>query len=65
MIEKVLNSTGRFSSGYFFNYSMSVQDMTLNCILWWGSTSEALENVENYFIAITHRSTLTQSGRIC
>ena len=37
-------------------------DMTLNCILCWGSSSRALENVKYTNIAITPRSTLTQSG---
>ena len=38
--------------------------MTLNCIWWWGSTSEVLESVEYSFISITPMSTLTQSGRV-
>ena len=36
---------------------MSVLDMALNCIWWWGSSSGALENVEYLFIANTPRST--------
>ena len=34
----------------------------LNCIWWWGSSPEALGNVEYPFIAITSRSTLIQDG---
>ena len=39
--------------------------MTLNCIWWWASYPEALENVEYPFISITPRPTLTQSGNTC
>ena len=39
----------------------SVLNRTLNCIWWRGSGSEALGNVENSFIAITLRSSLTRS----
>ena len=39
--------------------------MTLNRIWWWGSSLEALGNVEYPFITITPRSTLTQSGSTC
>ena len=45
--------------------AMSVLDMTLNGIWWWGSSPEALGNVEYSFIAITPRSTLTLSGSTC
>ena len=39
--------------------------MTYNCIWSWGSSVEALENVQFPFIAITPSSTLTQSRKIC
>ena len=35
---------------------------TLNCILWWSSSSEDLVSVEHSFIAITPKSTLTCNG---
>ena len=44
---------------------MSVLGRVLNYIWWLGSSSGALENMEYSFIAITPRSTLTQSGRTC
>ena len=34
-------------------------------ISWWGSNPGTLENVEYPFIAISPRSTVTQSGSIC
>ena len=40
----------------------SIVNMTLNSIWVWDTNSEALRNVENSFIAITPRFTLTQSG---
>ena len=42
----------------------SVLAMALNSIWLWGSSSEDLGSVEYLFIAITLRSTLTQSVRI-
>ena len=39
--------------------------MILNCIRWWGSSSRDLESVKNPFIAITSRSTQTQSSSTC
>ena len=39
--------------------------MTLNSVWWRFSSNRALENVEYPFIAITPRSTLTQSGGTC
>ena len=42
-----------------------VLGMTLNCIWWWGSSSEALRNMKYPFIGITSRSTLIRSGSTC
>ena len=36
-----------------------IPNMTLNCIWWWGSSSQDLGSVEHSFIAITHWPTLT------
>ena len=44
---------------------MSVLDMILNCIWWWGSSLGALGNVEYLFIAITPWFTLTWIGSTC
>ena len=38
--------------------------MTLNCIKWWGSSSEDLKSVEYSFNAITSKSTLPSCGSI-
>ena len=45
--------------------SAGVLGMTLKCIWWWGSSPEALRNVEYLFIAISPRSTLTLRGNAC
>ena len=39
--------------------------MILDCIWWWGSTPGTLRSVGYFFIAITPRFTLTQSGSTC
>ena len=41
-----------------------VLDMTLNCIWWWSTSSGALQSVEYLIVAITLRSTQTQSSSI-
>ena len=41
-----------------------VLSMTLNCICWWDSSYEDLKSVEYSFMAITPRSTQSQSGNI-
>ena len=41
-------------------YTMSVLDMTLNWIWWWGSTPGPFQNVKYFIISITPRSTLTR-----
>ena len=41
---------------------LSILEKTLNCIWWWGFSPGALGNVEHPSIAITPRSTLTQSS---
>ena len=43
---------------------MSILDMALSCVGWWGSGRWALVNVEYPFITITPRSTLAWSGSI-
>ena len=39
--------------------------MTLNYIWRWGSISEVMENVQDFFIAIITSPTLTQSDSTC
>ena len=43
---------------------ISVLDMTLNCVWWWGSTPGALKNVEHFFMCIINRSTLVAIIRV-
>ena len=42
-----------------------VMGMILNCIWCWGSSSWTLESMEYFFIVITVKCTLTQTGRTC
>ena len=44
---------------------INVLSWTVNCILWWGSSCGALRVLSHLFVAITPRSTLTQSDIIC
>ena len=47
-------------------WTACILDMTLNCILWWGSGVLFTQGSEEYsFIAITLRSTLTWSCSVC
>ena len=46
-------------------HKRGVQDVTLNCMWWWGSSSASLENVAYLFIIITPRSTLISSSSTC
>ena len=58
----------RDAVGIFYSSSRlgwCILGITLNCIRWWGLTSEGLVILEYPFISITPRFTLTRNGCTC